>query len=114
MTDYKPQKGDHVRVVLEGEVTSPGEQGEFTLLPNNHCTSITLSLQRLAGFSASIEKIEPPVTVFKPGDLLRRKSDGTHYLITLDGWTIVGNGYVEEQPAYRPFTSEHYELVSLG
>lgn len=78
MSDYKPAVGDRVRVVLEGEVNySPG--GFYT---TRHYFS------QGDPEVVSIEKIEPPVTVFKPGDVVRPKSKSCEfeYLLTSDGW----------------------------
>ena len=110
---YKPRTGDRVRVVLEGEVglLSPRRRGfDIGGSGGNH-------IYPDAGHVISIEKLEPPVTVFKPGDRLRRK-DGWDYEVTIadDGYLQhFEGGSVRYYPGYShdEFTSERYDKLEF-
>ena len=110
---YMPVKGDRVRVVLEGEVTSEGRPGTFWISVadrygwDNH-------INPEAEHVVSIEKIEPPVETFGPGDTVRHKRfQGLVYSIGRDGY------YAHQAQVWRPgvpgdeFTSESYERVEF-
>lgn len=113
MGNYEPVEGDRVRVVMEGEVTwTSSESGRFTLESQN-------TVLPRAEHVVSIEKLEPPVRVFKPGDRLRRKS-GAPYEITL-----TDTGYVQHVSNHNGhhdysdtdeewFNSDNFELVLEG
>lgn len=115
MTNYQPKKGDRVRVVLEGEaeVDRGGATG-FRFSDGFFYTSIDM----FAPFVVSIEKVEPPVTVFKPGDVVREKVR-TEFVwqILNDGYVRVGSrpegGAFDPQKSSMEFTSEDYELVQI-
>jgi hypothetical protein len=113
MGDYKPVAGDRVRVVAEGEVESADEHG-FTIGPQ-----FPVIYEDDKDLIVSIEKIDPPVVTFKPGDAVRDSrtksvySIGrTGYLSHLDGmfyqWAPVGL----TSPDY--FTSRGFDKVDLG
>lgn len=101
--------GDRVRVTLEGTVESLSdrdlcvgrgwaEQSIIARHPNEH--------------TITIEKIEPPVEVFKPGDVVRHKKHRSFR------YTLGGGGYFSHQlltwvSSATQFTSEDYELVIL-
>lgn len=112
---YKPVNGDRVRVVMEGEVTAANE--EYFIIEDRkpETTSRNSTYVRSdAEFLVSVEKIEPPVTVFKPGDVVR----------TIGGdfcdnhWVIAHGGYVNSFGVFTKsemeFTSEVFELVAKG
>ena len=108
MSDYRPSKGDRVRVVLEGEVTSTHRGGDsFVVGAFGEANEIAASAEHVI----SIEKLEPPVTVFKPGDTVRNKK--LHEFI----YTVAENGYYDHYAACvftdgeESFTSETYELI---
>jgi hypothetical protein len=112
---YMPKKGDRVRVVLEGEVGwVGGSHFEFV----NGADYIG---HKDGKNTVSIEKIEPPVEVFKPGDVVRHKGneDGHWFAIAEDGWLIVGPGwrikhhFTKGDPS-KEFTSDVFEKVGLG
>lgn len=109
MSDYKPVKGDRVRVVLEGEVSwADVEQFDVRAEDNRLLASVLL------GRGASIEKIEPPVEVFKPGDVVRSKWFPSYlYLINDSGYSYVG-GNGSYRSIDHTFTSKDYEKVSIG
>lgn len=114
VSEYSPQKGDRVRVVLEGEVLPDHEYGGFSIGTGVNSNFITHGAEHLV----SVEKIEPPVVTFQPGDVVRGKSTGHVFLIREGGrWialknTHYGAGY--ESRTSVDFTSKNYELVSLG
>lgn len=108
MSDFRV--GDRVRVTMEGVVRAANEVfvsvnddegkwlGEVNYLKN------------------SVEKIEPPVEVFKPGDVVRHKETQTLYLITEHGGSVsLGDGRVYSRSASpsKGFTSEYWEKVDL-
>lgn len=113
MSKYKPANGERVRVVYEGEVSSSDDVG-FTVegeLP------VLWEDQSLV----SIEKIEPPVEVFGPGDVVRSKNGtGTRALgktgyIRLDREVGAFFAYGSEfAKSLSDFTSKNYERVELG
>lgn len=118
MSDYRPKEGDRVRVVMEGTIGEVWHSGLFRLHPDNEATEFTVSPDRAKGFNLSIEKIEPPVETFKPGDVVVRKGSNLQRLITDDGWVAFGPGWSfpgthMDEPG-RVHTSEHYEKVNLG
>lgn len=109
---YRPVKGDRVRVVLEGEVVEAlssttftvGEAGTWENLINQEREHVV-----------SVEKIEPPVEVFGPGDTVRsRFYPNLVYSIGDDGC------YAHHAREWRPageddsyFTSATHERVEL-
>lgn len=114
---YKPVKGDRVRVVLEGEVDSTFANGDFDL---GRSIGWTNSIRPTDETVVSIEKIEPPVEVFKPGDVVRSKANpGLLYSIGRDGYLSHSLheffGWYPTGATHREaFTSRYYEKVSLG
>lgn len=118
MSDYKPVKGDRVRVVLEGTVDI-GSAGYVTLIPDGRdAASIGLSRPRMEEFNVSIEKIEPPVEVFGPGDVVRHLGNKvSRYAIGHNGYfSFQGNDFREHDESFlqKTFTSKDYVRVELG
>lgn len=117
MTDYKPQKGDRVRVVLEGGEVRRSVEDDSWVIEFDDNTYIT-EVNDGAPFLVSIEKIEPPVVTFKPGDVVRSKRNPKWlYTIGQRGYTQHTDGaYFADGPraCEDVFTSADYELVSLG
>lgn len=115
MSDYKPAKGDRVRVVFEGEVSYINNTG--TLL-DLWVSKDGEMIGTLYSEHLSIEKIEPLVEVFKPGDVVRSKSIARfRYVIGRDGYfSFQGNDFREHDEDFmeQNFTSERYERVELG
>lgn len=103
------KKGDRVRVTFEAEVLRAGQ--DHTDLPVLTDDGFELFLTA----TDVVEKIEPPVTVFKPGDVVRDKRNGTVRALSTRGWVCI-NEYPGQftSGSISNFTSEHYELVSLG
>lgn len=107
MGDYKPVKGDRVRIVVEDVVLDAGTSDIQT---NNNW------FDREGGHVVSVEKIEPPVTAFKPGDVVRNRF--TRWL-----YSIAESGYLSHHDrTFYPwgptrqdhFNSKRYELVDLS
>src|SRR5690348_2997757 len=119
MGDYKPKKGDRVRVVLEGEVYHVTE-GRFGVSddPSDGRGNIIYPDK---GHAVSIEKIEPPVEVFGPGDVVRPRNESYRHLIYLlgaNGYSFIdtapGGHVFHKRDTARKFTSATYEKVDLG
>lgn len=113
MSEYRPEVGDRVRIVIEGDVRSVDSNGDFYTKDN--------CFEPGQDTIVSIEKVKPPVEVFKPGDVVRHKRQ--RFVVALDrsGYTYLsesannGHRFAYEQ-GYEPddFTSEDYERVELG
>lgn len=112
--------GDHVRIVIEGEYRQlfgsidryEGELPEgttFRVAPDD---------------KATIEKIEPPVTRFEPGDVVHSRTTGAYLALGTEGFLNLNNGrffrYGEYGETTAPdgrylrleaFTSDGYDLV---
>lgn len=113
MSDYKPAVGDRVRVSFEAEVEHIYADGDLRFeLVENYGTSIPHE----ANFS--IEKIEPSVVTFEPGDVVRAFHEGPDdlYVVGKDGYLELPSGhyYADGPDTYKSFTSDYYEKVSLG
>lgn len=108
---YSPVKGDRVRVVLEGEVTQANEYDPWFNLEGKPLYSEGSAI-------VSVERIEPPVIVFKPGDVVQDKTNPRwKYAIGKKGYTQLSDGsyFADGEPFIQnEFTSKGYELVSLG
>lgn len=109
---YTPVKGDRVRVVLEGEIKGVYSDGDLRIESVEHYSS-DLAHEGIV----SIEKIEPPVEVFKPGDVVRSKEHPSlRYVIGCDGYfSFQGNDFRDHAESFLEdaFTSERYERVTL-
>lgn len=113
---YQPKKGDRVRIVIEGPWL-------YTDETDVEYTARTKGIVVADDDTFSIEKIEPPVTVFKSGDRIRRigagYEPGMGYQVTLgdEGYlqhfTVGGSDYCE-YTGTEEFTSDFYELVHEG
>lgn len=118
MSDYKPQKGDRVRVVVEGEITGTYREGQcFNIGHSPGGMYVTPHTEHVV----SVEKLEPPVEVFGPGDIVRPKDIGhIVYMLGRNHYSYVytgpGEGEVIRARFYdtERFTSERYEKVNLG
>lgn len=106
MSADKPVEGDRVRVVLEGTVDEhgdiKGDSGTFCLYPN------------VRKHVVSIEKIEPPVVTFKPGDVVRsRESGNLRTPMKGGGWFNITKSRAYPNTCH-PLTSKHNELVTFA
>ena len=110
--NYEPEKGDRVRVTLEGEVTDTGTHDghHFDIeggLVFTHREGVTVEL---------VEKAKPPVVTFEPGDFVREKGlrDALFLIGPEGGWTDVRTGRsFDYSSGDTPWTSEHFEKVEL-
>lgn len=121
MSDIKA--GDRIKVTKEFEVTvryaARSYQG-FDVTYDDGSTSPSINVGRDG--VVRVEKIEPPVEVFKPGDRLRRKGWGdAAFEITLseDGYLqhfVTGRTAYYAYDANNPteFSSKDYEKVYSG
>src|SRR5690348_16498813 len=95
MGDYKPVKGDRVRVVLEGVVShdsgypNEDDDGIQLLIDGSPNDTLTIGHSDVNSDGCTIEKIEPLVEVFGPGDVVRPRNESYRHLIYLLG----ANGY---------------------
>lgn len=103
MTDIKV--GDRVRVVIEGTAAEANENWLFVA---------DCDISRASDGVVSVEKIDPPVEVFGPGDMVRRKGRRYVYSLGHDGYFDHTTGYYfNANIDQEPFTSEAYERVNL-
>lgn len=110
MSDHKPRPGDRVRVTTEGEVSWVSAAGAFEVGRDDQAVYFKPGNQPSV---VSIEKIEPPVTVFKPGQTVRGKRSGLLYSLGEGGfWSHTYNKFYQTGGDPR-FTSKSYELVDL-
>lgn len=115
MSDYKPVKGDRVRVTFEAEVEQVYSDGDLRFdLVDGYSTEIPHE------GTFSIEKLEPPVEMFKPGDVVRWHFDPPWRVVALGrtGYVELPRGaegkYDNLSGGVGWFTSERYEKVQLG
>jgi hypothetical protein len=113
--DYKPQVGDQVRVVVEGEVELVDGFG-FTVGPQ-----FPVIYEDDKDVLVSVEKIEPPVEVFGPGDVVRRLVDRDYvYALGDNGYTNLTLQHVytynDDLRSFNAddFTSKSFERVTLS
>lgn len=114
MTDFK--EGDHVQIteVTTGVVTKVFYDGSMTVEEPSGAVYAT----DIPGTdpNVTVEKIKPPVTIFKAGDLVRSLApfNEFQYVLARTGYFDVKNGCFISMSAYQvseEFTSEKYELV---
>lgn len=109
MADFT--RGDRVKVTMEGVVRAV--HGAVVSVNDDEGKW----LGEVNYLKNPVEKIEPPVEVFEPGDIVRHKESGGIYLITKSwGSVAVGDGTVYG-PSLSPakgFTSDFWEKVELG
>lgn len=107
-------KGDRVKVTIEAEVKFGSSFGVDLDVGNG---IVTLREDTWGGIE--FEKIEPPVEVFKPGDVIRFKSDPNLVIaLSLDGgYTYVGrtNRGIHARPGGHDRTADSrlWERVDL-
>lgn len=115
MSEFK--FGDRVRVTLEGQVVF--QSATYLTLQADGGGNHSIYMER---DSAHVEKIEPPVEVFKPGDVVRDKdkpeliyalgADG--YMRVGKGSSFCGGGWPHYDYGGEVFTSKRYEKVNLS
>lgn len=98
------KKGDRVRVTIESEVAGVASMG--LNLHDGHTWVNT------AKEGVTVEKVEPPVETFKPGDVVRQRYGFRHvYFVRPKGFTNLTEGKEYDYPF--EFTSEFYERVNF-
>lgn len=85
---YRPEKGDRVRVVLEG-VVEPGIDGFFLLSSLEDDSGHANFIWPDEAHVVSIEKVEPPVVQFQPGDIVRHNGSGLIFVLGKNGYTHI-------------------------
>jgi len=115
VSDYKPKEGDYVRVVLEGQVEYLTGGDSFMLNTNG----IYPDQEHVV----SVEKIEPPVEVFKPGDVVRSKDAGVVRALGDRGYVIVKSAFRHDNGLFvsydttglrsSDFTSDKHEKIDI-
>lgn len=99
--DYKPKVGDYVRITREGRVN--GTVNSDVVFIDGEDWGIQLR-------GAKVEKIDPPVVKFKPGQRVRdKKVSEWEYTVGFNGYFDHGSNEVVKTS--RAFTSRYYELV---
>lgn len=102
------RKGDRVRVTFEATVADIGAKyywfGDTPAAATGEVHKDTEGL--------SIEKIEPPVETFGPGDVVRHKKHRS-FRYTLGRGGYFSHQLLEWVSTATQFTSEDYELVIL-
>jgi hypothetical protein len=106
---YQPKKGDRVRGVLEGEVTRADEYDPWFNL-------VGMPLYSEGSAVVSFVKVEPPVEVFKPGDVVRNISTGATYAIGQNGWIMLRGSTGRYGGSFttgdvKQFTSDAFETI---
>ena len=114
MTDIK--KGDRVKVTLEGEVLFQGDRSIEARVEDGRVVEVYAPRSPLAT-AVIIEKIEPPVKVFKPGDVVQNSAHvyalTPHGFVVLDDGVFYGYG---EGGRYKvsDFTSETFDRTGIA
>lgn len=104
------KKGDRVRFTGEGVVRSVCD-GDTLDVENGAGEFIGWLLPDVDG--VTVEKIEPPVETFRPGDYVRyRDIPEFTYLILEDGYVDLYNNLYNESRA-NFFTTDHYDRMTL-
>jgi len=101
------KKGDWVRLTIEGEVDEVVYFGSYISTPKVKIGKYMYSLDE----RYTVEKTEPPMVTFKPGDRVRSKRTGNEF-------TIGHGGYFSHQRHFwngrvATFTSKVFELVDV-
>ena len=121
MSDFKV--GDRVKVTIEGVVRShTGTPGNtFILKFQNEFGNASHTVYTNQS-DVTVEKIEPPVETFKPGDVVRHKANGWLKALSSEGYTNLGGctrgqtfkyGVLNGGFDRESFTSEFWEKVSI-
>lgn len=102
MSDYTPQLGHRVRVVMEGEVTHRA-RSFFTLGRESDVDTVTESAPHVV----SVERLPDPEPAWRPGDVaLESKGHGRYVIRNHDGgWFAFGVlRSFEDSEVTRPLT----------
>jgi hypothetical protein len=103
---YWPKNGDEVEVVLRGKVFY-ANSNDFTVgTPGRGGTNV---IHPAKDHVKSVRLIEPPVTVFRPGQIVVYKTGDHRCLILRDGYVNLNSRSFHPYPGFE-FTSEKYTL----
>ena len=104
------KKGDRIRLTLEADVLYGSSFGVDLAVPAVAGGQFTIREREFS--DVEFEKVEPPVEVFKPGDVVRHKT-ARRFTFALGkyGYLDIVNGVWNDRP--NEFTSESYEKVDL-
>lgn len=116
-TDIKA--GDRVRVVIEGVVSSAHDTGKFRVsVGGDEGHDEGGSFAWVHPDTATVEKIEPPVEVFKPGDRVRHRHSEFEVTVGEDGYllhhTTGDHSWFPKRYDPTQFTSKWYDRVYPG
>lgn len=111
------RSGDYVRVTIEGYHTNAHPLVEYGTHAGDERN---WEYESTDSDTVTIEKLEPPVEVFKPGDRLRRKGLGNYeitlgdegYLQHLASGRTVYAKYGADAPDF--FNSENFEKLNIA
>lgn len=108
----KFQRGDKVKVKFKAEVTAVYDGDEIQVTGAGRNVAFIRD-------ASVVEKIEPPVETFGPGDYVRDPNTGQVFLLIKDGYVQVRPTVGRANPLDWPegtesFTSEQYERVEYA
>lgn len=116
---YDINPGDRFRFTVEGVYEDSGGKGGVNV--GTYDATRDFDVTSSGDDTVTIEKIEPPVVTFGPGDVVRRKRDGAPILLADRGYVYLRGGarghyygYDEMSYPLASFTSERYERVELA
>jgi hypothetical protein len=101
MSGYQPQKGDRVRVVLEGEVTYSRHDVRFDLAGLN-------TINPAAEHVVSVEKVAPPLPT-TPGSVIHWLGSFVH--LSKEGRWVDDNGDSIHGPGVDSFHLHGFEVI---
>lgn len=111
MADIK--KGDRVKVTIEGEVANTTTHDYVVGIGGHNA----VFARNPRDYTVTVEKIEPPVEVFKPGDVVRDKGVPDFlYSIGPSGYTQLSDGSHFKWDSCLGsdhFTSREFEKVNI-
>lgn len=109
--------GDYIRIVIEGPWDGSGEVLDYGVQPREDERT---EWYANPGDVVTIEKIDPPVETFGPGDLVRGRDGGSVVALGLDGFFNLGSGefFTYGQNGFyltpEKFTSRRFKRVSVS
>ena len=115
-------KGDRVRVVIEGEVAFASSIGTYHVKVGvGEVDMGEVYVDPALPDTYAIEKVEPPIVQFGPGDVVRHRLDsGSLRVLGQSGYIILPGGeeydYSGAEGGFTKaeFTSDSFERVEVG
>lgn len=102
MSTYQPQKGDRVRVVLEGEVTFDGSNEILIRATDGFAHAVWVE------HVVSVEKVAPPLPT-TPGSVIFWMRSFVH--LSTEGRWVDDNGAVIDGPGVDSFHLHGFEVI---